>query len=78
MRTRIEAALVESIRRSGRTAAAIARAAGVNRSVVTRLVNGERGVNLATAEAVADALGLELVLRRGPRRKGRRNGESLP
>jgi plasmid maintenance system antidote protein VapI len=67
--------LLESLRREIRSAtlpqAEIARRAGVPESVISRLVRGERGCSVESAERIAAALGLALVLkplkRRSPR-----------
>jgi DNA-binding phage protein len=62
--------LVRAIRASDLPPARIASTAGLNRSVLSRLLSGERGLSLASAAALAEALGMELVLRPKPR-KGR-------
>ena len=63
--------LNEQLRRaiadSGLTPYRIATDADVDRSVMTRFVNGERGLTLTTASRIADYLGLEL---RPRQRKG--------
>jgi plasmid maintenance system antidote protein VapI len=43
---------------------AIAKASGVNQSVVNRFVNGERGISLDTAAKLCDYLDLDLRTRR--------------
>lgn len=68
----LESEIVEGLRdavaRSEHSPAEIARRAGFDRSIVTRLIHRERGISIGVAERLADALGLELVLRR--KRKG--------
>ena len=54
--------LRDAIRKSELTQNEIARRAGIDRGMVSRFVNGERGMTLATATKVADILGLELKL----------------
>ena len=41
----------------------IAHGSGVNASQLTRLVSGERGLSIETAEKLADYLGLEIIVR---------------
>lgn len=50
---------------------ALAKATGVSEGVLSRFVNGERDLRLATVDRLASALGLELVAR--VERNGRRN-----
>lgn len=52
--------LREIIRSRGLTPYAVAQAAKVSPSVVTRFMNGERGLTLTTFDAIATALGLRL------------------
>jgi plasmid maintenance system antidote protein VapI len=61
-RVSIEAALRKAIEKDGRSSVAIARAAGVAQSQVTRFLNNERSLTLPSAEKVARALGLDLSL----------------
>jgi ribosome-binding protein aMBF1 (putative translation factor) len=51
----------QAIRVSGLSMSRIAEAAGLPANVVSRFVNGQRGIRLATAEKLADRLGLKLV-----------------
>lgn len=60
--------LRDAVERSEESRFAIAKRAGFDRSILTRLLSGERGISVGVAERLADALGLELVLRR--KRKG--------
>ena len=68
--------MVESIRdaieASGRSQYELSAASGVSRGQLSRLMRGERRVGPESLEALADALGLEFVLRakRRQRRKG--------
>jgi plasmid maintenance system antidote protein VapI len=57
---------------SGRTRYALSRETGIAQSVLSRLVSGERGVSIDTAERLADVLGLEIIVR--PRRTARKGG----
>ena len=65
-------ALREAIRDSGLSQNEIARRAGIDSGQVSRFVNGQRGMTLATAATVAAVLGLALrVVPKGRARKGR-------
>ena len=59
----------KAIRESGLTPYRVATDADVDRSIMTRFVNGERGLTLDTASRICDVLGLELRPTR-PKRKG--------
>lgn len=75
-RTTVSGQLREVVRARGLSAFAVAKAADVSPSVVTRFVNGERGMNTATLDRVADALGLELrETRRGRSAPGASQGK---
>ena len=67
--------LAEQLRRaiaaSGLTPYRIATDAGVDRAIMTRFVNGDRGLTLDTASRIADYLGLELRSKRRSAKKGR-------
>lgn len=64
--------IIKAINASGETPYAIARGAGVNKSALSRLLNGERGLSIESVERIAEYLGLEIVLRpKGGKRKGR-------
>ena len=52
--------LRRAIRDSGLTPYRIATDAGVDRAVMTRFVNGDRGLTLDTASRITEYLGLEL------------------
>lgn len=58
--------LRKAIKASGLTPYRIATDAGVDRAVMTRFVNGDRGLTLDTASRITEYLGLELR----PLRKG--------
>ena len=66
----ISGQLREIIARRGLKAYAIAQDAGLEPSVVSRFLSHERGLNLASLDAIADALGLRLVEKGKPRRAG--------
>jgi hypothetical protein len=53
--------LRKAIEADPRTINAIAVEAGLSAAAVWRFVEGERGLSLASAAALADALGLELL-----------------
>jgi transcriptional regulator with XRE-family HTH domain len=52
-----------TIRERELSAYAVAKAAGIDTSIVLRFLSGERGINLDTAEKMAEALDLELTAR---------------
>ncbi len=56
----ISKGLKEAISERGLTAYAAAKQAGVSVDAVQRFLNEERGLNLTTADKLADALGLTL------------------
>ncbi len=66
--TNIAEQLLKAAKGSGQTAYALAKGSGIDRSVMVRYLNGERGLNMATAAKLAEYLGLEL---RPIQRKGR-------
>ncbi len=59
-----------AIRQSGLTPYRIATDADVDRAIMTRFVNGERGLTLTTASRICEVLGLELR----PVRRTRKGG----
>jgi plasmid maintenance system antidote protein VapI len=52
--------LRQAIHQSGQTQYAIAQSVGVDQSVISRFMAGQRDVTLATAAKLAEHLGLEL------------------
>lgn len=61
------ATVLETLRRaveqSDETRYRIAKESGINASQLARLVSGERGLSLETAERLAEYLGLEITVR---------------
>lgn len=55
--------LRDAIRKSPETRYRIAKETGVTQGQLSRLMSGERGLSLETAQRLADHLGLELVIR---------------
>jgi plasmid maintenance system antidote protein VapI len=49
-----------AIKKSGETEYAIAKAAGVHTSVMSRFMRGDRGISLETAARLCDHLGMTL------------------
>ena len=70
---RILEAIIDAIEASDESRHAIAQRAGVNPSQLARLVSGERGLSIETAERVAETLGLEIIIR--PKRRNRKAGK---
>lgn len=64
-------AIQAAVKSSDETPYAIAKNAKVNRSQLSRLMSGERGLNSETIERLADYLGLEIVIRPKRTRKDR-------
>jgi transcriptional regulator with XRE-family HTH domain len=62
--------LREALLASGLTPYRLAKLAGTTPPVVTRFINGERDLRLATAAKLAEALGLELLAKAKRRGKG--------
>ena len=58
------------------SAYAAARAAGIDPSMLTRFLNGERGLSTASFDAVCEALGLELKATRTGRAAARAEARS--
>ena len=50
----------DALRRDNRSITRLARDAGVSQSLVSRFVNGKRGVTIITMERLLGTLGLEL------------------
>ncbi len=71
--SRLATQLQQAIRASGLSYYRLAKISGVGHPVISRFMTDKRGINLSTASALADVLGLELHRRRTPRR---RRGES--
>ena len=58
---RLSKALREALRTSDKTMYQIAQDAGVSQIVISRFLSGERDIRMATADKLADALGLSLA-----------------
>jgi DNA-binding phage protein len=58
---RLTQALRDALRSSGESMYQIAQEAGVSQIVVSRFLSGERDIRMATADRLAQALGLELA-----------------
>jgi plasmid maintenance system antidote protein VapI len=54
--------MAAAVRASEQTPYAIAKGAKVARSQLSRLMSGERGLNTATIERLADYLGLQITI----------------
>jgi plasmid maintenance system antidote protein VapI len=63
-KTNLVQALRKAAKDSGQTSYALAKGSGIDRAVVVRFVNGDRGLNLETAGRLADYLNLELKPRK--------------
>ena len=69
-RTDLAATLRRAIRDSGMTPYAVSRDAGVDRSILVRFVNGQRGLTLTTASRLCDVLNLAFLPARARKRGG--------
>lgn len=69
-------AIRNAIDESDETRNRIAKGSGVNPSQLARLVSGERGLSIETAERLADYLGLEISIRPKRRVAGSRTGKA--
>jgi plasmid maintenance system antidote protein VapI len=58
---RLSQALREALRSSDKSIYQIAQDAGVSQIVVSRFLSGERDIRMATADKLAEALGLDLA-----------------
>jgi transcriptional regulator with XRE-family HTH domain len=55
-------AIADAIRASPETPYAIAKGAGIDRSQISRLLSGERGLSSESIERLADYLGLRITI----------------
>ena len=58
---RLSQALKDALRASDKSVYQIAQEAGVSQIVVSRFLSGERDIRMATADKLAEALGLKLA-----------------
>ena len=65
----IEKQLIEAIKASGLTLTRLAEISNVSEGMISRFVNGKRGITLTTTAKICDVLGLEL------RPKGTKKGK---
>ena len=70
--SKTETTIRKAIGRSPDSRYRIAQESGVSQGQLSRFVHGHTGLSAQALEQVADALGLEIVVRPKPRRKGRR------
>lgn len=68
--TKIVDQLVQAIEESGQTRYAISKGSGIDQSMLSRLVNGERSLSFDAAERLVDYLGLEIIIR--PKHRARK------
>jgi len=61
--TYLEKQIRLAIKRSGLTIYQLAKDSGVSQPVLSRFINGKRGITLATASRLTETLGLDLVSR---------------
>ena len=61
--------ICDAIEASGMTRYRIAQESGIAESVLSRLMSGERGLSIETAERLADYFDLEITIRPKSRRR---------
>ena len=64
-------AIRQAVEASDKTQAELSRETGVAESVISRLRHGERGIMAGTAAKLAEALGLEIIIRPKGHKRGR-------
>ena len=73
--TPIRDAILAAIRAKGLTTYRLAKMSGIDRNPINRFVKGDRGLSLATAEALVVALGIKII---APDTEDGRSIESAP
>ncbi len=68
---KLSAQLRQAIVDSGKSLGQLTRETGIDKSALSRFVNGERGVSMNSWDALGECLGLRLVADKPRRRKGR-------
>jgi len=63
--------LRQAIRESGKTRYRLAEDSGIAESALSRLMSGERGLSIETADKLAETLGLEIIIRPVKREAGK-------
>lgn len=63
--------LIRAIESCGQTRYQIAKGSGVAQSQLSRLVRGEGGMSVTNIERIAEYLGLEVIIRRKSKARGR-------
>jgi transcriptional regulator with XRE-family HTH domain len=75
MRKKPKHKLTDQLRRavadSGKTLGEFARDTGIDKSALSRFVNGERGLSMEALDAVGEYLGLRIVSDKAHKAKGR-------
>ena len=62
---------IKAAKQAGRSRYSISRATGISEAQLSRLMAGQAGLSIESLEALADHLGLEIVIRPKRRRKGK-------
>ena len=62
--TYLEKQIKTAIEKSGLSINQLAKESGVSQPVLCRFMNGQRGITLATASKLVEALGLKLIQKR--------------
>ena len=64
MKSDLEKQIRMAIKKSGISVYQLAKDSEIPQPVLSRFVNGQRGINLSTASKIAQTLGLKLVLKK--------------
>jgi transcriptional regulator with XRE-family HTH domain len=70
-RNRLSDQLRRAIDNSGMTRYEIAKRTGIDESALAKFYNHRRGLSLKALDRLGECLGLEIIVRRKPRKKGR-------
>ena len=70
MKQKLTYQLRKAVADSGRTLGEFSRDTGIDKSALSRFVNGERGVSMETLDAIGDYLNLKIVVDKTKTRKG--------
>lgn len=68
---KLTAQLRQAVADSGKTLGQLARETNIDKSALSRFVNGERGVSMEALDALGVALGLRIVVDKPRAKKGR-------
>lgn len=70
MKQKLTDQLRRAVADSGKTLGELARETGIDKSALSRFVNGERGLSMEALDAIGDYLGLRIVASKPQAKKG--------